>query len=139
MACSDGTRRRRSGFTNPYRISSMPGTTHWVIWFGACRHYQSLPPRTCKRLGSFGSVYQRLPVCRSGSDPAEYMLYQPLPPRTGTGHRLTSSRPPAPGGWVVQGYVGLERSHSVAHSGEPSAPSGVVARWCGSVSRRKSF
>ena len=33
--------------------------------------------------GDFGLVYQRLPVCRSGSEPADNMLYQSLPPRPG--------------------------------------------------------
>jgi len=48
--------RRRSGFTIPYRISRMPGTTHWVIWFGLVRHYQGLPTRTYISPGAFGLV-----------------------------------------------------------------------------------
>ena len=44
----------RSGFTNPYHISRMPGTTHWRFWFGLVRHYHSLPTRTCRLLGAFG-------------------------------------------------------------------------------------
>ena len=46
----------QSEFTNPYRISRMPGTTTWWFWFGVVGHYQSLPCRTCVPLGAFGLV-----------------------------------------------------------------------------------
>ena len=56
------------------------------------------------------TVYHGLPLCRSGSEPAADRLYQPLPPRRGTGHRLTSGRPRAPS------RVG-EYRHSGCHMG----------------------
>ena len=94
---------------------------HWWFWFGGA------------------TVYQGLPVCRSGSTPAVCDLYQPLPPHRRTGHRLTSGRPRAPGGWVGQrgeGYRSRERWHSVAQRGEPSTPS-EVGQTARSVSERK--
>ena len=35
-----------------------------------------------KSIGVFGLVYQSLPASGSEFEPAEYMLYQTLPPRT---------------------------------------------------------
>ena len=59
MACSDGNRGRRSGFTIAYRISRMPGVIHWWIWSGPVMAYQLLPRfRVCisHGFGGFGLV-----------------------------------------------------------------------------------
>ena len=64
--------------------------------------------RPAQSIGRFGLVYQHLPCLRSGFEPAEYMLYQSLPPRQGTRHRSGCG---GGGSLVWQGggsYVGLE-------------------------------
>ena len=53
--------------TKHYRITRSRSETRWRIRFG------------------HPSVYHGLPLCRSGSEPTVRLLYQPLPPRRGTG------------------------------------------------------
>ena len=42
--------------------------------------------RGAKPIGVFGMVYQRLPLCRSGWDPATGLLYQAPPPGNSNGY-----------------------------------------------------
>jgi len=44
--------------------------------------------RDANLLGVFGMVYQRLPLCRSGWDPATGLLYQAPPPGNKDGYRM---------------------------------------------------
>ena len=109
MTCSGGDPRRHPGLTNPYRISRMPGTTHWLIWFGPVRHYHRLPIRTRILLGAFGRV--RPPFTNTYHSPD---LGAGLPRETftndyhrdeGTEYRLTySTQHPAPGHRVGHSY-----------------------------------
>ena len=54
--------------TNAYQDLCSRCETHWRIWFG------------------HPTVYQRLPLCRSGSNPAADRLYQAPPPGNEDGY-----------------------------------------------------
>ena len=68
MACSDRIDRRRSGFTNPYHISRIRGTTHWWFWSGRVGVYHALPTRTYTPPGDFGLVSPQFTIAYQGAD-----------------------------------------------------------------------
>ena len=87
--------------------------------------YQLLPDPCMRRVlsfGWFGLCYQHLPHRQSGSEPADNMLYQSLPPRT---RQLTIDLSVAEVAHIITHYNG----------GGPQEPYGV-AHTVGKVSKR---
>ena len=131
--------RGQSGFTNPYRISRILGTTHWWFWFGVAQAYQSLPTRTRIPLGAFGRVG---PPFTNRYHSPDLGAHLPRDAFTNSYHRgLGQGIDVSVAGIVhqVAGWGTVFGVHNVAQRGEPYGTLDVGQHGGGSVSRRKIF
>ena len=74
----------------------MVGATHWFIWRGLVRVYQSLPHSTCPAIGVFGLVRTGFTKLYHAPDLSIAAGSSPLP-----------AAPPATGDWVIDYDNGL--------------------------------
>ena len=86
MVGNDCMVRGRCEFTIAYHEAA-PNLMHHVAGrFRRLPNVTKIYARGAKPIGDFGLVYQRLPICLSGSNPAADRLYQAPPPGNSNGY-----------------------------------------------------